>query len=291
MNKRKWLSYMLRFSFVFLFCIQFLCIQAPYTLYASSTKETFAEERQRIYDDIDLLSEHEKNELELLFSSYVQKNKLETFVYIIDDLDHKDAEEYLEDIWDENDYGYGSTDDYVLMLINMEPGNREIQIQGYGNAQYKIDSSRCDAIFESIKSDMSNGNYFSALKDFIKQVDRYWNTTNSNSSTQPTQSQNDNTSKVASTLKNTMIHLVISAILGGIIVGAMAISAGGRMTANQATYLDQEHSRLLARRDRYIRTTITKRAKPKEPKKSSSSSSGGGVTKGGSSHSSGGGKF
>ena len=76
------------------------------------------------------------------------------------------------------------------------------------------------------------------------------------------------------------VQLVVALVIGGIVVGGMAASNGGTMTVNANTYLDERYSGIRARRDDYIRTSVTKRRKPQETR-----SSGGG---GGSHHSSGG---
>ena len=81
------------------------------------------------------------------------------------------------------------------------------------------------------------------------------------------------------------VQLIAALIIGGIAVSVMAVKSGGVMTVNADTYLDSRYSGIRARRDDYIRTSVTKRKKPK-PSEGGGSSGGGQVSSGGHSHSS-----
>ena len=59
----------------------------------------------------------------------------------------------------------------------------------------------------------------------------------------------------------------------------MAYNSGGRVTVSEGTYRDFSSSRVVDRRDNYLRTSVTKTRKPS----SDNNSSGGGFSGGGSS--------
>jgi len=71
----------------------------------------------------------------------------------------------------------------------------------------------------------------------------------------------------------------------------MAYGSGGRVTVNNRTYLDNQHSNLINRRDDYIRTVTTRARKPSNNNGDGRSSGGGGISLDGYSHSGGGREF
>ena len=81
-------------------------------------------------------------------------------------------------------------------------------------------------------------------------------------------------------LKRILIELVIAIVVGLIAIAIMVGNAGGKNTTNCNTYLDPTNSRVLAKRDRYIRTSVNKRKIEKSDSSSSSGGGGGGGTKG-----------
>jgi uncharacterized protein len=90
-------------------------------------------------------------------------------------------------------------------------------------------------------------------------------------------------------------QLLVSLTIGGIVVGVMAFNSGGRMTTVSNTYMDQNHSGLIGRRDDYLRTTVTKVRKPTNNNQGNGGFNAGGfrggTSSGGHSHSSSRGKF
>ncbi len=90
-------------------------------------------------------------------------------------------------------------------------------------------------------------------------------------------------------LFNLWFQIVVSLVIAGIIVGAMAYNSGGRVTVSQGTYMDFSNSKVINRRDNYLRTSVTKTRKPSNNNKSSGGGfgggGGGGTTSGGHSHS------
>lgn len=287
--------------YFFLLSLMIFFVITPITILAANQGST----TQRIFDDANLLTKEEHTELETLYKTYVEKNKLEIRIFTVKTLHNTLPKYFLEDYFDNNNCGYGDTKDCVLMVICMDPNNRGIHLQGYGQAEYNIDDNRCDAIYQSIRSDMSNGNYVDAFELFITEVDKYWNmepetdythTEEDNKKYDRENSQflSENEKSDQNLILKIGIFFVVSVSIGGIIVGVMCIQSGGKVTTNQHTYLDHTHSRIISQYDRYTHTHTTKHAKPKPPDSDNSSSSfsgGGGTSSGGSSHSGGGGSF
>ncbi|NLK27095.1 MAG: methanol dehydrogenase [Clostridiales bacterium] len=261
-----------------------------------------------VYDEAGLLSTSEIMDLEEMCMEYGSEAGIEIMILTHNDSNAKYAEEYLEDFNDTL-----PDDDRVLLLLDMH--NRVVFIEGYGLAETYIHSKRIDAILDDIVNPLSNGAYYDAMETYIKSSAAYkmddselnWDHDYSVSSPQsdnPDGKYYDETwpyenepTKSDDPFTTWWFQLIVSLVIGGIAVGIMAYSSGGKMTAGSHTYLDQGNSGLIGRRDLYLRTKVTRVRRPKD--NSSSGSRGGfnaggfrgGVSSGGRSHSSGGRKF
>lgn len=213
-----------------------------------------------VYDDADLFTNSEERELQAYLEKMSKKSEVEIYVLTSDDSGYGATDRYIEDFYDEG-YREGTIKtNAVLMHIDME--ERYVNIQAYGTAQRVITDQRADGIIDDIFSALRAGNYFKASKGFADGVEKWMN--------------------YVPLYKTPGLQLIVAMIIAGISVAVMASSAGGKMTAGAAKYQDSRHSGLRARRDDYIRTSVSKRRRPQ------SSSSGGGGGGGGSHHSSGG---
>lgn len=203
---------------------------------------------------------------------------------------------WLEDYYDSQVYDVSP--DAALLLINMDPADRGLEIQGYGQCEFNISDDRIESLLDQIVPYLQAEDYNGAIAHFIGQVDYYMGLAPS-SGYKHTQADNDNynedyyeDNKKDKLLGKTLRNLLIGIAAGAITVGVMAYHSGGRVTTSQGTYLSEGDSRILGRWDRYIRTTTTRRPKPKQDNSSGSSSGGGGgVSSGGHSHSGGGRSF
>lgn len=218
-----------------------------------------------VYDDAELLTDAEETSLLERVKERGQEAGCGIYVVTTSEAGGRTGDRYLEDFYDLG-YDTGQIDvDAVLLYVDME--ERYANVQAYGKAQGKIPDRVCDKIFKAISDDLKAGNYYDAFCTFADQAEHYMN--------------------YVPIYLRAWAQLLAALAIGGIVVGCMAANSGGTMTVNADTYLDQRYSGIRARRDDYIRTTVTKRKKPKE----SSGGGGGHTSSGGHSHSSGGGHF
>ena len=150
-----------------------------------------------------------------------------------------------------------------------------------------------------MKPSLSAGDYYEACNNFISEV-YYYMEHEATSDYKHTEADNqaylERMGEEELTAGETAFAYGIIAFLFAIVVGSisvcvMAINTGGKTTTHQGTYLTKDEPKVIAKRDTYIRTTVTKTRKPTNNDSSSGSSSGGGVSSGGSSHSGGGSSF
>ncbi|MBP1913509.1 TPM domain-containing protein [Lederbergia galactosidilytica] len=247
---------------LFTFCIILPLFISP-VMASSPTK-------QRIYDYAELLTDEETEKLESLAEEYSVKRETDFIILTTNDTKGKDIIPYMQDFYDEQGLGFdkehGNT---AILTIDME--HRDIYLAGFYKAKELLNDERLDSLRNKITPDMTNGNYYEAFQTFIVSGSKYMGI------------------RFGLNPDNLIFQLWFQAAvaigLGTAIVGAMAYNSGGRVTINSKTYEDANTSRVINRRDQYIRTTTTKRRKPQSNSGGGSSGGGGGRTSGGHSHS------
>lgn len=234
--------------------------------FAIPTETVFSKEKQRIYDFANLLSESEVSQLETLSTQLSEKRNTDFIILTTNDTEGKDVIKYMQDFFDEQALGYdrphGNT---AILTLDMQ--HREVYLAGFYKAKTYLDDDRLDMIREKITPDLTDENYLAAFEMFMKKSDEYMDF-----------EPGVNPENI---LFKWWFQIIISLGIGGIIVGMMAYHSGGKVTVHEGTYRDNENSKILKRKDQYIRTSISRQKKPS----SNSSGGGGGVTGGGHSHS------
>lgn len=247
------------------FLLLLLCIFPTHHCYAYSvTEET------NVYDDANLLTSTEIDQLDKKIASINQKNGYDIYIVTTNDDQGYSSDLYADYFFDEgHNQKHIIGEDTVILLINMD--YREVWISGYGKCEQIITDRIASTIAESITSDLSDHQYYSACNLAVKKISEYM------------------------TKDFFYFHLWFQALvafgLGGIIVGVMAISRTTPITTNANTYLDQQHSKMRFHHDNYIRTVVTKRRKPQENHNGGSHGGGSHSGPSGHSHSGGGARF
>jgi len=220
-----------------------------------------------VYDDAGLLSDAQKDSLSERLKERGKEAGCGLYVVTCNEPGGRTGDQYLEDFYD-NGYDTGQIDvDAVLIYVDMK--NRYVNVQAYGKTQEKISDRICDKIIDALYDDLHYGDYYSAFLTYADKVEDYMN--------------------YVPIYLRAWVQLLAALVIGGASVAGMAASSGGRMTVNADTYLDSRYSGIRAKRDEYVRTSVTKR---KKPEVSSGGGGGGGhVSSGGHSHSSGGRNF
>lgn len=227
-----------------------ICLVPPQNYKHVQAAETIT----RVYDYAKLLSSEESSQIEALAESYYLENSIHFLIVTTSDRsefpvattlsEEKQTESfglsvynYFKDTYKED------TDNCVILTLDMS--NRNISVIGQGKASTNMDNVRESMIAEKLVSYMKKQDYLKTCQTFMKLSNHYLQV-------------KPGIDPEAIYLK-LWFQILISVLLGGIVVGIMAINSGGKITTTQRTYLDEEHSNLLARRDRYIRTSVTRR--------------------------------
>ncbi|WP_054954955.1 TPM domain-containing protein [Paenibacillus dakarensis] len=233
------------------------------------------ETKQLIFDNAELLTQEEKNELNELANEYGADRETDIIILTADSAPNDDYEQMTEDFYDEYGPGYDKKHgNAVILTIVM--ATRDVHLEGYYKAEEYLDSGRLDKIRNKITPALSSGDYRLAFEQYIKTAHRYMGF-----------KPGVNPDNI---LFNIWFQLGGAVVIGGIAVFVMAYRSGGRVTVTRRTYEDTSTSGILAHEDRYLHTTTTKR-KIERNTGGGSGGGGGGISRGGHSHSSSSGKF
>lgn len=210
-----------------------------------------------ITDEANLLTENERGDLNKQLDTFTTKNGYSIYLYTVNDTNGIAASTYLSDQADSL-----SLNDGILVLVNMDSSNREIIIQSYGSIQdVHFPPERLQKITESIKGYFTDKEYKKGFDRCISMLSDY----------------SKSSIRTDAIFYRSWFQAIIAIVLATIVVSIMAINSGGKVTTTQGTYLNTSTSKLLGRRDRYVRTSITR------TKRETNSGGGGGGSRGSSS--------
>lgn len=232
---------------------------------------------QRVYDEADLLKEEEMQDLENQTDAYFEEWETDFIIITIEGTQEQSIREYLEDFTDQLSKEFNRQEDNMIALA-LDIGNREFFVMGIGRGEEYIDNNRVEKILDHITPPIVEANYFEAFELFFTKADEYLNV-------RPGVNPD-------SIFLNTFFQFILSLVLAGVIVFFMAYRTGGRNTVTSGTYLNQNHTKIIRKKDRYLRRTVTRTKRPRTNKRSGGGGfGGGGTTRAGRSYSGGGRKF
>ena len=128
-------------------------------------------EEEKIYDFADLYTDEEEKNLYSAVYDYTQRRNLDLVIVTIND-NFESTQEYADDFYDYNNFGYGTDRDGLLFLVDME--NRYVYISATGGAMTLYPDNECDMITEQVYTYFSDQNYYDGTYQMIKTLDTYY---------------------------------------------------------------------------------------------------------------------
>lgn len=127
-----------------------------------------------VVDNADLLTDAEEKEFIDKFNTFTEEYEMEIAFVTVTSLDGKTAQEYADDFYDYNGYGYGENDDgFLLLYLPGEEGERELYVTTHGEAIYKMSDDMINTMLLNMKDDIISGNYTAALDTYIAELTEY----------------------------------------------------------------------------------------------------------------------
>lgn len=238
----------------------------------------------RLVDDADLLDTSEEEELEAELDEISERQEFDVVVVTVNSLEGKTPQDYADDFYDYNGYGYGSDHDGVLLLVSMEDRDWYISTTGYGITAI-TDAGR-DYIADQFVSSLSDGYYLEAFETYAYLCDEFVTQADTG---EPYDSGNMPKGEFAWVIY-LGIAIPVGLLLALIIVECMRKQLKSVRVQNSAANYAKKGSMVIdGKYSHFLYAQTTCRKKP-EPSTSSSGSSTH-VSSSGTTHGGGGGKF
>jgi len=128
-----------------------------------------------IVDNAELLSADEEKALITKLDAFTQEHKLELGILTVKDLGDKTAQEYADDFYDYNGYGYGENKDGMLVLYKPgKEGERKVYITTHGKAIDEI-GDRYNDILDVMIDYLVAEDYVGAFNTYITKAEEIVN--------------------------------------------------------------------------------------------------------------------
>lgn len=211
-------------------------------------------ETNRIYDDANLLADDEVQTLESKADHYSHKRKTDFLIVTITEAVAEDIETYLKELVDDQNLGYDD-EDKSAVILGVDIDRRDVVIHGFGKAEERLDASRLDLILDEITPELSEANYFGAFTEYIDLSSDYI--------------RYKPGANPRNILYKTWGQLLAAVLFASFVVGLMLKHTNPKVTTTAATYRDESRTKINRKRDRYLRKSVSRRAKPKKTMRSS----------------------
>lgn len=256
-----------------LFC---LCLTLCFTLSVSA--DTIPSERlqPRLVDGADILTENEEEKLISELDKVSEELQFDVVIATTYGLGGEYIRDVADDYFDYNGFGYGSSADGCVLLIDMEGRDWWISTCGYGITA--LTDAGIEYIGEQIEGDLSDGNYYYALDTYIDLVEDFVNQARTGN---PYDSGN-----MPESGYNWFFGIAISIVIGFVIALIATLVMKGQLKSVRRQpaakdYLVPGSMNVTTSRDIYLYRNVSRRARPKESSGSSTHSSSSGRSHGG----------
>lgn len=212
-------------------------------------------ENQKVYDEAELLTENQRDALQEECLRIANEKELDIVIVTTDDTDGKSTMEYADDFFDYNNFGYDKPmGTGILYLIDMQ--HRKAWISTSGGAITYFTDRRISNITSAIQPYLKNGDYYESCDVFLGYVEDYMEKLPNESNLYDYEG---NTKGFRLSLEWVLGSLFVSALIAGVSVLVMVYNAGGKVTVNNVTYLNQSGVHINRKDDIFTHKTRTSR--------------------------------
>ncbi len=221
----------------------------------------------RVVDLADVLSEADHSKLNSLADSISEQYKCDVAAAFVESTDGKDIQAFADDFYDYNGYGYGDSDDGIMLVIAV--GDREYAITTHGYGVHAVTDRALDYLEKSFIDDLSANNWANAGVDFISASGEIlYNAAYERQSGAETEAAKLNPIELIP------INIVIGLAIGFFVVAIMKGKHRSVIKKTEASgYLRDGSFKLTYSNDRFIHSQVNRVKKP-EPQRSSDFSGG-----------------
>lgn len=241
------------------------------------------DEYNRVVDNASLLADDEKQALANKLNEISERQQLDIVVVTVNTLEGKTPQEYADDYYDYNGYGFGENNDGCLLLISLEERDWYISTTGYGITAFT--DAGIEYIGKQLVDDMGDGKWSKAFTRFADLADDFVTQAKSG-----TPYDTGNLPKnVKSIIKSILVSLAIGLIAAFFLTKIISkkYTKAVRQKADAKDYLVNGSLQLTGSYESFSHTSVSRTPIQKE----SSSGSSTHTSSSGTTHGGGGGKF
>lgn len=217
-----------------------------------------------IVDNADLLTESEEAELTRLAEEISQRQHCDVVILTENSIGSATAEAYADDYFDYNGYGYGAEHSGILFLLSME--KRDFAISTKGEAIQAFTDDGLNYLWSKCKSAISDGNYASGFRSYLKTADTMLSSYNGTLSDKEQEVFQKDFNKFLgvktrpSVVKTTVIALIVGFLLAFLFSASLKSQLKSvRMKYNATNYRRPDSMHLNMNRDVYLYANTTSR--------------------------------
>ena len=236
-----------------------LILAAALAVPAFAVEGGFADLYYRIFDDAEVLTEDEDNELEDALEELSLRQSFDVTIATIESMESVGAdsmEQFADDLYDYCQYGYGPDMDGVLLLVSVGDRKWHISTCGYGITAFT--DAGIQYLGEQMTPDMADGDYAAAFRTFIQWTDSYVTAAREG---QPYDV--DNMPKEPFSIVYLGVALVIGLVTALIVTGVMKGQLKSVAPQRDATdYVRQGSMKLTNQRDLFLYRDVHRTERP-----------------------------
>ena len=252
-----------------------------------------------VVDNAYLLSSDETADLNRQIQELRDQLELEIVIVTINGTGNKDVQQYADDFYDTNGYGFGPTNSGILLLLDMNA--REWYMSTCGEAIYIFTDYGLDQLGEQILPYLSDGDYYGAFTAWIRAlpafVQAYHNQGSIDGYVDPDAYESPYGEEIVFYNDGSTFRYLIIAVVVGLVASLITVLImrsrmnTAKLQKGAANYLKSGSFHLRQRSDMFLYSRVTKERR----QQSNTSHSGGGSSvhrsSGGVSHGGRGGRF
>lgn len=254
------------------------CLCLVFCVSISVSADTIPDERlqPRLVDGADILTDSEESQLLSKLDSVSEELQFDVVIATAYGLGGEYISDVADDYYDYNGFGYGSSADGCILLVDMDTRKWWISTCGYGITA--LTDTGIDYIGEKIEGDLSAGYYYDAFVTYTDLVEDFVNQARTGS---PYDSGN-----LPKEGYSWFFGIVFSLAAGfGIALISVFVMKGKLKSVRRQPaakdYLVAGSMNVTSSRDIFLYRNVTRRARPKESSGSSTHSSSSGRSHGG----------
>lgn len=214
----------------------------------------YAERGPRLVDDAGLLDQEEFNALTSRLDRISEDQQIDVVIVTVNSTGNRSLEEYADDFFDYNGYGYGDDYDGVILVLDM--GRRDWWISTCGYGIYALTDAGISKLGELMLSDLSYGNYYGAFVTFADGCDTLF--TRAKEGNVYDDEYYSREKEPYNVFGNLILSLIIGFVVALIIVSGQKKGLKGAVPRNNAMdYVRNGSMNVTVARDLFLYKTVT----------------------------------